>query len=221
MSSKSQNLSHLKLTNRLEAITQAHRCHARRNHTGTLRVLMDKSAISPLFNQSKTHRSRRALQMHVKGRCFPNRVRRLDMATTTQHDGALFSNTTICIAGRLCITHGESAGPAGPAASPDFQLFFACWFPPRHGKLLCPDPSEPMRWILTRRRRLPLAVAVVLACAPPSVMPSRLLMIRGRRCGCQGASSPSPRIRSNHDAVTANVTNIGPTEQAGSIYDCL
>ena len=62
-----------------------------------------------------------------------------------------------------------------------------------------------MRWILTRRRRLPLALAVVLACAPPSVMPSRLLMTRGRRCGCQGASSPSPRIRSNHDAVTANV----------------
>ena len=114
--------------------------------------------------------------MHVKGRCFPNRVRRLDMATTTQHDGALFSNTTICIAGRLCITHGESAGPAGPAASPDFQLFFACWFPPRHGKLLCPGPSEPMRWILTRRRRLPLALTVVLACVPPSAMPSRLLM---------------------------------------------
>ena len=102
-----------------------------------------------------------------------------------------------------------------------FSSFFACWFPPRHGKLLCPGPSEPMRWILTRRRRLPLAVAVVLARAPPSVMPSRLLMIRGRRCGCQGASSPSPRIRSNHDAVTANVTNIGPTEQVGSIYDCL
>ena len=40
-------------------------------------------------------------------------------------------------------------------------------------------------------------------------------------CGCQGASSHSPRIRSNHDAVTANVTNMGPTEQAGLIYDCL
>lgn len=100
--------------------------------------------------------------MHVKGRYFPSRVQRLDVVTATQHDGALFSNTTICVAGRLCITHGESTGSAGPAASPDFRAFFACWFPPKHGKLLRPDPREPMRWILTRRRRLPLVLAVVL-----------------------------------------------------------
>ena len=108
-----------------------------------------------------------------------------------------------------------------PSRFPGFSGFFCLLVPAEAGKLLRPDPREPMRWILTRRRRLPLALAVVLACAPPSVMPSRLLMIRGRRCGCQGASSLSPRIRSNHDAVTANVTNMGPTEQAGLIYDCL
>jgi len=100
--------------------------------------------------------------MHVKGRHFPSRVQRLDVVTATQHDGALFSNTAICVAGRLCITHGESTGSVGPAVSPDFRAFFACWFPPKHGKLLRPDPREPMRWILTRRRRLPLALAVVL-----------------------------------------------------------
>ena len=40
---------------------------------------MDLSAISPLFNRSRTQCSQRALQMHVKGLYFLSRVRRLNM----------------------------------------------------------------------------------------------------------------------------------------------
>jgi hypothetical protein len=39
-------------------------------------------------------------------------------------------------------------------------------------------------------------------------MPSRLLMT-------VAVKGPPVLLRSNHDAVTANVTNMGPTEQAG------
>lgn len=73
-----------------------------------------------------------------------------------------------------------------------------------------------MRWILTRRRRLPLALAVVLACAPPSAMPSRLLMTVAVK-GLQSFSADSLKSRRSHSKCHEH----GPTEQAGLIYDCL
>ena len=95
----------------------------------------------PLFNRSRTHCSRRALQMHVKGHYFPSRVQRLDTVTATQHDGALFSNITICIAGRLCITHGESAG-CRPSRFPGFSAFFCLLVPAEARQTPSPRPER-------------------------------------------------------------------------------